>query len=129
MSGGPDSTALLLLAARWAADRDPRPALHVLTVGAIGIMTFGVMTRASLGHTGRPLTASANITIAYLCLIVAAVIRPFAELLPTHYHLLLEIAGASWLVAFALFLVEYGPILCQRQPNGTNARELRPIRT
>lgn len=86
-------------------------ALHVLTVGAIGIMTFAVMTRASLGHTGRALTASPMVSLAYLALVLAATIRPFAELLPGHYHLLLEIAGGAWILAFVLFLVEYGPIL------------------
>jgi uncharacterized protein involved in response to NO len=86
-------------------------ALHVLTVGAIGTMTFAVMTRASLGHTGRALTASPVVSFAYLALVLAAAIRPFAELLPTHYHLLLEIAGAAWIIAFGLFLAEYGPIL------------------
>jgi uncharacterized protein involved in response to NO len=89
-------------------------ALHVLTVGAIGVMTFAVMTRASLAHTGRPLTASAKVSVAYLALIIAATVRPFAELLPDQYHLLLEIAGASWLAAFGLYLIEYGPMLCRR---------------
>jgi uncharacterized protein involved in response to NO len=86
-------------------------ALHVLTVGGIGCMTFAIMTRASLGHTGRRLTASTSITIAYLALILAAVIRPFAEIAASHYHLLLGAAGACWLIAFALFLMEYTPIL------------------
>jgi uncharacterized protein involved in response to NO len=86
-------------------------ALHVLTVGAIGIMTFAVMTRAGLGHTGRALTASPMVSLAYLALVLAATIRPFAELLPGHYHLLLEIAGGAWILAFVLFIVEYGPIL------------------
>jgi uncharacterized protein involved in response to NO len=92
----------------------PPSALHVLTVGAIGVMTFAVMTRASLGHTGRPLTASASITVAYLAIIMAATIRPFAELLPAQYHLLLGAAGLCWIVAFGLFLAEYGPMLCRR---------------
>jgi uncharacterized protein involved in response to NO len=89
-------------------------ALHVLTVGAIGVMTFAVMTRASLGHTGRPLTASPNISLAYLALFIAAIVRPFAELLPASYHLLLAIAGGGWIVAFCLFLLEYAPILLRR---------------
>lgn len=92
----------------------PPSALHVLTVGAIGVMTFGVMTRASLGHTGRPLTASANITVAYLAMIIAATIRPFAELLPAQYHLMLGAAGLCWIAAFVVFLAEYGPMLCRR---------------
>jgi uncharacterized protein involved in response to NO len=94
-------------------------ALHVLTVGAVGGMTFAVMTRASLGHTGRRLTASLNISVAYLALILAAVVRPFAEAIPTHYHLVLGFSGAAWLTAFALFLAEYAPMLLSpRLPRG-----------
>jgi uncharacterized protein involved in response to NO len=89
-------------------------ALHVLTVGAVGTMTLAVMTRASLGHTGRRLTASTTISLAYLSLILSAAIRPFAEVIPEHYHLLLELAAGGWLIAFALFLIEYGPILLRK---------------
>jgi uncharacterized protein involved in response to NO len=86
-------------------------ALHVLTVGAIGGMTLAIMTRASLGHTGRPLTASPLTCLCYLCLLLSAAIRPFAELIGTQYHLLLSLAGAGWLLAFGLFVLEYGPML------------------
>jgi uncharacterized protein involved in response to NO len=86
-------------------------ALHLLTVGAIGGMTLAVMTRASRGHTGRTLAASPLTSLAYLCLLLATVIRPFAELIGTHYHLLLELAAAGWLLAFGFFVLEYGPML------------------
>jgi len=49
-------------------------ALHALTVGAIGMITLAVMTRASLGHTGRALTAGPG-TIAIYALITLAVLR------------------------------------------------------
>ena len=91
-------------------------ALHVLTVGCIGLMTLAVMTRASLGHTGRPLIASRRCSIAYLALGISAVARPLAELVPGQYALLLDIAGGAWMLAFALFLAEYGPILVTRRP-------------
>jgi uncharacterized protein involved in response to NO len=91
-------------------------ALHVLTVGAVGLMTFAVMTRASLGHTGRPLKASAIISVAYLALALSAVLRPFAEIIPEHYHSILTISATAWLVAFGLFLYEYGPILVSKVP-------------
>lgn len=97
-------------------------ALHVLTVGAIGLMTFAIMTRASLGHTGRPLTASLNISSAYLALAIAATVRPFAEIFPESYHLLLEIAGGAWTLAFVLFLIEYGPILCRHRAASGDGR-------
>lgn len=92
----------------WLSDAS---ALHLLTVGAIGGMTLAIITRASLGHTGRPLTASALTALSYLGQMICAVVRPFAELLPSQYHLLLTVAGAGWLAAFGLFALEYAPIL------------------
>lgn len=86
-------------------------ALHILVVGAIGNMTFTVMARASLGHTGRPMTASPGLSIALLSLLLSAIVRPLAEIFPSHYHLLLEISGGSWLLAFGLFVAVFAPIL------------------
>jgi len=104
--------AVACAALGWIADAS---ALHVLTVGAIGGMTFAVMTRASLGHTGRTIVASGPTSMGYLCLLLAAVLRPFAELIPTQYHTLLGLAGTCWIVAFAIFVVEYGPMLMSRR--------------
>jgi uncharacterized protein involved in response to NO len=89
-------------------------ALHLLTVGAIGITTLAVMTRATRGHTGRPLTASALTTTSYACLVAAALLRPLAELLPDNYHLILSLSGLGWIAAFGLFVLEHGPILAVR---------------
>jgi uncharacterized protein involved in response to NO len=100
--------AIAAAAVGWLAQAS---ALHLLTVGAIGGMTLAIMTRASLGHTGRPLKASPWTALSYLALMVSAVVRPFAELLPSQYHLLLTAAGAGWLAAFGLFALEYAPIL------------------
>lgn len=92
----------------WIANAS---ALHVLTVGAIGGMTLAIMTRASLGHTGRALKASLCTSVAYLALTLSAVLRPFAELIPSQYHFLLALSGACWLIAFGLFVLEFGPML------------------
>lgn len=86
-------------------------ALHVLTVGSIGGMTFAVMARAALGHTGRPLRASWQATIGFFALAMAAIVRPFAEIIPDYYHQLLAVAGGAWITAFVLFVVAYTPIL------------------
>lgn len=104
--------AVGLAAVGWIA---PASALHVLTVGAIGNMTFAVMTRASLGHTGRALTASSPTALAYLALALAAVLRPFAEVVSEQYHLLLALSGVCWLIAFGVFVAEYGPMLVSRK--------------
>ena len=94
----------------------PASALHILTVGAIGNMTLAIMTRATLGHTGRKLEASRTTSLAYAALTLAAVIRPLAELIADHYHLILGISGGAWILAFAIFSVEYGRMLVTRSP-------------
>src|SRR5690606_26111418 len=50
----------LLLLAGTALDRVPLSAgLHALTVGSVGGLIIGMITRTALGHTGRPLVAGA----------------------------------------------------------------------
>ncbi len=86
-------------------------ALHALTAGAIGTMTLAVMTRASLGHTGRKLVAGRGTTTIYVLVTVAAVLRLLAPLAGAQYLLVLSLAGAAWTGAFGLFVVLYGPPL------------------
>lgn len=86
-------------------------AVHVLTVGAIGGMTLAVMFRATRGHTGRPLKASGLGIAAFGCLLLAAVLRPAAEIVPEGYHTILTMSAAAWIAAFTLFLIEHGPML------------------
>lgn len=87
-------------------------ALHVLTVGAVGSMTLGIMTRAGLGHTGRPLKVLPAITAAYLMISLAAVVRVLGPIwLPEFYNVVLLTAGAAWCVAFGVFSWVYWPVL------------------
>jgi uncharacterized protein involved in response to NO len=92
-------------------------ALHLLTVGAIGLMTLAVMTRASRGHTGRPVTASHTTALSYLLLFAVAVLRPIAEFVPEYYQGILEVSGAAWILAYALFVAEHAPMLLQPSLN------------
>ena len=85
--------------------------LHAWTVGAIGLMTLGVMTRATRGHTGRDVSASPATVAIYGTMILAATLRISAGLMPDTYGIMLEAAGAAWIAAFAIFLFEYGPML------------------
>lgn len=82
-------------------------ALHALTVGAIGTMTLAVMTRASLGHTGRSLVAGAGTTTIYILITLAALLRLFAGGAGSDELLVLSLAGAAWSGAFILFFVLY----------------------
>lgn len=106
---------LATLAGAQCALIDPAGALHVLTVGAIGLMTLAVMTRATRGHTGLKLTASPLTSLSYLALIGAALLRPVAGFWPAATLILLSAAGACWMLAFALYAIEYGPVLLARR--------------
>jgi uncharacterized protein involved in response to NO len=108
---------LLLLGADLLSGSLPvGAALHALMVGAIGTMTLAVMTRATLGHTGRPLTAGPA-TIAIYALVTLAVVLRFASPFDAGaMDTLLSAAGAAWTAAFALFAVFYGGALIRPRP-------------
>lgn len=85
-------------------------ALHPWLAGAVGLMTLAVMTRASLGHTGRPLHAGPGIAACYLALLVSVLARFAAAFLPG-VDWPLHLAAGAWIVAFLGFSVIYAPIL------------------
>lgn len=88
-------------------------ALHALTAGAIGTMILAVMTRASLGHTGRPLAAGPMTLAIYVLVTISVVLRVIAPLPGEFYTwvVMLTLSGAAWSGAFGLFAFAYGPVL------------------
>lgn len=88
--------------------------LHALTAGAMGGMILAVMTRASLGHTGRELTADRTTTTIYLAWLVAVSARVAAPMAIDAYEPLLMLAGVAWCLAFGAFSVRYGAIFLRR---------------
>jgi uncharacterized protein involved in response to NO len=99
---------LIAVAAAATGVIDAVSALHVLTVGAIGTTTVAVMTRATLGHTGRPIAASVSTIACFLAIVVAATTRPLAAFWPDAFLPVLAASGTAWVLAFALFTIEYG---------------------
>jgi uncharacterized protein involved in response to NO len=99
----------------------PTGAMHGWTAGAIGLMTLAVMTRASLGHTGRPLTATLPIQLIYLSALAAAVARILAAF-DIARTLLLEVSAAAWVAAFAGFAIAYWPLLARTRPTSSSTR-------
>lgn len=89
---------------------NPSAGLHALTAGAIGTMTLAVMTRATLGHTGRPLHAGNGTIAVYAAVTISAASRVAAGFAPDFATPLLTISGVSWLAAFASFVAIYGPM-------------------
>jgi len=89
-------------------------AVHVLSSGAVGTMTLAVMTRASLGHTGRARHAGPMTILIYLLVNLGAILRVFVpspEAPTAVTNLMLELAAAGWSGAYVLFALTYGPYL------------------
>jgi len=116
---------LLLLGLNGLTEMLPATAaLHALTVGAVGTMTLAVMTRASLGHTRRPLTAGPATRVIYALITVAAALRIFSPLAGDRIYLVLWLAGAAWSGAFGLFAVFYGGVLVRPRVRDEIARPI-----
>ncbi len=100
----------LLSAAAKFNDLPASAGLHAWMAGAAGVMTLAVMSRATLGHTGQALHASKATLLIYALIIVAALLRIGAVLMPGIVPLL-HTAALAWALAFIGFAVAYSPLL------------------
>lgn len=99
-------------------------ALHALTVGAIGTMTLAVMTRASLGHTGRSLSAGPGTKAIYALITASAVLRVLSPLAENWQMFAVMVAGTAWVLAFGLFAILYGNALARPSAKGEAAKPI-----
>ena len=94
-------------------------ALHCFTVGAMGGMILGMISRVTLGHTGRKLQPPKLMTLAYVCVLLAAVAR---VLLPAVFPALTNVgiglAGILWVTAYGVYLFYYAPMLLTTRADG-----------
>jgi uncharacterized protein involved in response to NO len=86
-------------------------AVHALTTGAVGVMTLAVMTRASLGHTGRPRHAGPLTVFIYMLVNLGALLRAVGPTTSLPTNIVLGLAAVGWSGAYLLFAVVYGPFL------------------
>ncbi len=86
-------------------------ALHALAAGAVATMTVAVMTRATLGHSGRALTAGAGTVTLYALVMAAAALRVAAPFFDDAAAAMTLAAGLLWIAGFGLFVLLYGPLL------------------
>ena len=98
----------------------PSVALHAITVGGIGVLTLGMMSRVALGHTGRNINDTGPlIPPAFVLLNLGAVVRVFGPwLAPQYFNSWINIAGGLWMLSFALFALVYTPILIKPRIDG-----------
>ncbi len=94
-------------------------AIHALTIGAIGGLTLGMMTRTARGHTGRPLVADGAELVIFLLIQVAAIVRVFGGItLPDLYMMTIQLSALLWSAAFGLYAVRYWRVLTRPRLDG-----------
>ena len=97
----------------------PVLATHALTIGTIGGLTLGMMTRTARGHTGRPLATGHAELAAYVLVQLAAAARVFVPIVaPAAYAASVVASAALWSGAFAVFVVSYYPVLTEPRLDG-----------
>jgi uncharacterized protein involved in response to NO len=114
---------VLGLALRGLAGFDLLPyaaALHAVTVGGIGVLTLGMMSRVALGHTGRNINDTGPLMpVAFVLLNIGALVRVFGPLfMVERFNLWINIAGGLWMLAFLAFVLVYTPILIKPRIDG-----------
>jgi len=100
---------LLTGAVTWTSWATPVAGLHSWLAGAVGLMTLAMMTRASLGHSGRALHAGRAEVAIYGAATLAAALRIWAALGGAMW--VTHLSGTAWAIAFLIFSVAYWPIL------------------
>lgn len=111
---------LILLGFSYIIDEIPSNHVwHLLTIGGMGGIILAMISRVSLGHSGRPLTPPKLMSVAFAFITLAAMIRTFGPwLMPEKTLLFVDISGFCWLVAFGLFTFYYGPMLLKAREDG-----------
>ena len=89
---------------------------HLLTVGGIGLLVLAMISRVSLGHTGRPLSPSIWMNHAFVLMALGAVIRTFVPVMfPELLLVAINLSGVLWTVAYGTFAVVYFSMLTQQR--------------
>ena len=90
-------------------------ALHAFTMGALGILILAMMTRVSLGHTGRELIPGKSFYIAIFLVNAGALLRVLVPIINSDFYLTsLHWSMGLWTFGFLIYLISFTPILWKK---------------
>ena len=92
--------------------------LHSITVGGIGLMILSMMSRVSLGHTGRELKLNKWMFFAFIFMLFAFITRVILPFFINDFMIPLYISAGFWVLAYCLFVIVYLPILFKGRKGG-----------
>jgi len=98
---------------------DSTNVLHLITVGAMGNLIIAMMARVSLGHTGRMLAPKPIMSVAFLCLVLAAPVRAILVIAAPQLALIsFQLSASLWIIGYGIFVLCYAKMLCTARVDG-----------
>lgn len=94
-------------------------ALHSFTIGGIGGMIIAMISRVTLGHTGRPMKPHSFVKYAFAIILFSALVRIILPTwFPNYYSVSIMLAGSGWIIAFSIYLFFYARMLVTTRADG-----------
>jgi uncharacterized protein involved in response to NO len=114
------NAGFMLMALQFWFPIPPVLAVHLFTIGGIGLMTLSMMARVALGHSGRDIRMPPEPVGFMLGLIVlSALLRVGLPLIDMQRYLWWVVGSyLCWVAAFAIFVLVYAPILVRPRIDG-----------
>ncbi|CAE6914612.1 NnrS family protein [Vibrio sp. B1FLJ16] len=111
--------ASLLLRGAWSDAFAVHNLIHLFAIGALGGLILAMITRVTMGHTGRMIYKGPNMIIAFVSVIAAALVRSFAVIFdPANMMLWIDISGGLWILAFGMFIWRFSAMLVTPRIDG-----------
>ncbi|MGR5176633.1 NnrS family protein [Vibrio mediterranei] len=93
--------------------------LHLFAVGALGGVILSMISRVTMGHTGRAIYQGPNMTLAFFAVVFAAVIRSVGVAMwPQHMFVMIDLSAGLWAFAFAMYVYHFGRMLITPRVDG-----------
>jgi uncharacterized protein involved in response to NO len=98
----------------------PFLSVHAFTAGGIGLLTIGMMSRVALGHTGRNVFEPPGIVFwSFAVLLLGVIVRVVFPLFNMDLYIYwIGISQVLWMIAFAIFVFTYAPMLLSARVDG-----------
>ncbi|MCK6262499.1 NnrS family protein [Vibrio sp. ZSDE26] len=93
--------------------------IHLFAIGALSGLILAMISRVTMGHTGRAIYKGPNMSIAFIALVLAALIRGIGvTFFPAHLFTIVNISGGLWILAFVMYIAYFGKMLVTARVDG-----------
>lgn len=94
-------------------------ALHIFAIGALSGLILAMIARVTMGHTGRNIYQGPQMRVAFIALVLSALVRSLGvAYFPQYMMEMLDVAAVLWMVAFGMYLLKFGKMLLTPRADG-----------